>query len=47
MVYLDQILHTFTILHCPGTGMQNSDEASPSRDHFGRSRSFSETAHNS
>ena len=30
MVYLDQLLHTYLFLHCPATGMQNSDEALPS-----------------
>ena len=30
MVYLGQILHTYTFEHCPATGMQNGDEALPS-----------------
>ena len=30
MVHLVQTLYTYVFLHCPATGMQNSDEASPS-----------------
>ena len=38
MIYLDQILHIYTSLHCPATGtcMQNDDEASPSISSAGR-----------
>ena len=27
MVYLGNILHTYLLQHCPGTGMLNGDEA--------------------
>ena len=30
MVYFVQILYTYVCEHCPATGMQNGDEASPS-----------------
>ena len=30
MVYLDNILHTYTFQHYPATSMQNDDEALPS-----------------
>ena len=30
MVYLDQTLQTYKLLHCPATDMQNGDEASSS-----------------
>ena len=26
MVYFDQILHTYTFLHCQATGMENDDK---------------------
>ena len=29
MVYLYEILHTYTFKHCPATGMLNDDEAPP------------------
>ena len=38
MVYLDQILHNYTFLHCPASGMQKSDEALPSSRSAGRSQ---------
>ena len=30
LVYLDHNVHTYLFKHCPATGMQNSDEATPS-----------------
>ena len=30
MVYLVQILYTYVFYHCPATGMEKDDEATPS-----------------
>ena len=43
-MYFVYILHTYVFKHCPVTGMQNGDEASPSI--ILGSSSFSENAHN-
>ena len=38
MLYFDQILRTYTFLHCLHTGMQSGDESSPSVSPAGRGK---------
>ena len=45
MVYFVYILYTYVFYHCPATGKQNGDEASPSI--ILGSSSLSQNAHNS